>query len=66
MAMIKKQINLKGDNMSAQNETTTIRISKETKKRLKMIAIKRDITLIELIEEMAGLYSAKTCKPKKN
>lgn len=52
--------------MSAQNDTTTIRIKTASKVRLKTIAAKRDITMQQLIEEMLSLYSTKTCKPKAN
>ena len=52
--------------MSAQNETTTIRIKSSSKVKLKVIAAHRDITMQQLIDEMLGLYSAKTGKPKTN
>jgi len=46
-------------------DTTHIRIKKTTRKKLKLIAAKNDITMQQLIDDMISLYSAKTCKPKK-
>ena len=46
-------------------DTTHIRIKKTTRKKLKMLAVKNDITMQQMLDEMISLYSAKSGKPKK-
>lgn len=54
---------MKEDNKSTW---TAIRVTRETHKAIRMTAAQEGIAMSELITKMLSLYSAKTCKPKKN